>query len=70
MTNDLPEIPQLTPTPDNDAATVNITGIGLFGTGLIMFKGFLTNNNAPVELLHHVSQVNFLLILLKRENPQ
>ena len=50
--------------------TVNITGIGFIGTRLIMFKGFLTNNNAPVELLQHVSQLNFLLVSLKREHPQ
>ncbi|WP_342506942.1 DUF6173 family protein [Sporosarcina sp. FSL K6-2383] len=103
MTSNLPEIPQLAPTSDNDAATianqvvaavnaynrnlnhdqevglmltsfgqtmtVNITGIGYIGTRLIIFKGFLTNNNAPVELLQHVSQLNFLLVSLKRENP-
>ncbi|MFJ7935099.1 DUF6173 family protein [Sporosarcina sp. NPDC096371] len=50
--------------------TVNITGIGIIGTKLIIIKGFLTNNNAPVELLQHVSQLNFLLVSLKRENPQ
>ncbi len=38
--------------------TVNVTGIG-----------FLTNNNAPVEMLQHVSQLNFLLVSLKQENP-
>lgn len=50
--------------------TVNITGIGFIGTRLILFKGYLTSNNAPVELLQHVTQLNFLLISLKRENPQ
>lgn len=50
MTDNLPVIPQLMLTSFGQTVTVNITGIGFIGTRLIMFKGFLTNNNAPVEL--------------------
>lgn len=104
MTKELPEIPQLPPPSDDDAATiadqvvaivnaynrtlnhdqevglmltsfgqtvtVNITRIGYVGTKLILFSGFLTSNNAPVELLQHVTQLNFLLVSLRRENSQ
>jgi hypothetical protein len=50
--------------------TVKITGIGYQGAKLIKFKGFITDTNAPVELLQHVSQLNFLLISLQRENTE
>ncbi|MET3291228.1 hypothetical protein EDM56_11425 [Brevibacillus fluminis] len=51
------------------AITVNITGIGHVGTNLIKFIGFLDNGN-PVELLQHVNQINFLLISVKKVNPE
>ncbi|TKC14355.1 DUF6173 family protein [Robertmurraya kyonggiensis] len=50
--------------------TVNITGIGYQGSKLIKFTGFLVDGGSPVELLQHVSQLNFLLISLPRENPE
>ena len=49
--------------------TVNIAKVGYIGANLIIFKGFLTGNNAPVELIQHVSQLNFLLVSLKRDVP-
>lgn len=50
--------------------SVNITHVGYQGSKLIKFKGFLSDNGTPVELLQHVSQLNFLLISLEREHKE
>ncbi|WP_306010448.1 DUF6173 family protein [Bacillus sp. MMSF_3328] len=50
--------------------TVNITGIGYKGKKLIKFIGNLADNGTPVELLQHVSQLNFLLVSLPKETPE
>jgi hypothetical protein len=50
--------------------TVYITGIGYKGGKLIKFIGYLADEGTPVELLQHVSQINFLLVSLPRQNPE
>lgn len=50
--------------------TVNITGIGYQGEKLIKFKGHLADSGSPVELLQHVSQINFLLVSLPKQEPE
>lgn len=46
--------------------TVQIEKIGYVGSKLIKFKGYIVDNESPVELLQHVSQLNFLLVSVKR----
>jgi hypothetical protein len=50
--------------------TVNISTIGYEGSKLIRFIGNISDSGAPVELFQHVSQMNFLLISLPRENKE
>lgn len=50
--------------------TISVTGIGYQGDKLIKFIGYSLDNGSPVELLQHVSQLNFLLISVPRENPE
>lgn len=48
--------------------TIQIIDIGYTGSKLVKFKGFLVENGSPVELLQHVSQLNFLLVSIPRED--
>lgn len=50
--------------------TVNITAVGSKGSKLIKFIGYLSEQGTQVELYQHVSQLNFLLISLPRENKE
>ncbi|MDX8366792.1 DUF6173 family protein [Cytobacillus sp. IB215665] len=50
--------------------TVSITGVGNIGAKLVKFTGNLADTGAPAELIQHVSQLNFLLVALRRENPE
>jgi hypothetical protein len=52
------------------SVTVNITGIGYKGKKLIKFIGYIAESGMPVELLQHVSQLNFLFVTLPRENKE
>jgi ABC-type hemin transport system substrate-binding protein len=51
------------------SVTVNITGIGYKGAKLIRFTGY-SESGAPVELLQHVNQLNFLMVSLPRESTE
>lgn len=42
--------------------------VGFLNLSLIVFKGALDNGN-PVELVQHVSQLSFLLVAVKRVDP-
>ncbi|MDR2519483.1 MAG: DUF6173 family protein [Eubacteriaceae bacterium] len=46
----------------------NIESIGFQNPYLIEFYGHL-NDRSPIQLVQHVSQINFVLIKLPRENP-
>lgn len=49
--------------------TINVTEIGYKEARLIRFKG-ITDNGSAVELIQHTTQLNFLLVALKREQPE
>lgn len=45
-----------------------LTGLGYQNPHLMIFKGVL-DDNSPIELLQHITQVNFVLIKLKKLEP-
>ena len=47
----------------------SVARIGYLNPSLLWFEGTLPDGSA-VELVQHVSQINFLLIKLKRQSPQ
>lgn len=46
----------------------HVTGLGYWNPSLIIFHGKLENGEV-VQLVQHVSQLSFLLMALKREDP-
>lgn len=46
-----------------------LTGLGYQNPYLMIFKGVL-EDGSPIELLQHVSQINFVLIKLKKQEPE
>lgn len=46
-----------------------LTGLGYQNPYIIIFKGVL-DDGSPIELLQHVSQINFVLIKLKKQLPE
>ena len=51
------------------AFTFHVTGIGFIEPSLITFSG-LTDAKDPVQLVQHVNQISFLLMKVKRLEPQ
>jgi hypothetical protein len=51
------------------AVTINITGVGYSNPSLILFNGIIEDGSA-VTLIQHVTQINFLLMAIKRKDPQ
>ncbi len=49
--------------------TFNINHVGYSDPSLIIFSGCL-EDGSPVNLVQHVSQINFLLMSVKRQNPE
>lgn len=49
--------------------TFHVEDIGYWNPSLIRFYGKL-ENGSPVELIQHVSQISFLLMAVKRLNPE
>lgn len=45
-----------------------LTNIGYHNPYLIFFYGVM-DDGSPVQLIQHVSQINFVLIKLKKQNP-
>ncbi|MDQ7096853.1 DUF6173 family protein [Desulfosporosinus sp. PR] len=50
------------------AVTFSVENIGYWNPSLIRFYGQL-EDGTPVELIQHVTQISFLLMALKRKNP-
>ncbi|QRG66945.1 DUF6173 family protein [Brevibacillus choshinensis] len=50
------------------AVTFHVTGIGYYNPSLIRFLGRLEDGSS-VELIQHISQISFLLMAVKRSNP-
>lgn len=51
------------------AMTFHVTHLGYSDPSLIIFGGVM-NDGSPVQLIQHVSQINFLLTTIKRLNPE
>jgi hypothetical protein len=51
------------------AFTFHVTRIGFIEPSLITFRG-LTDARDPVQLVHHVNQISFLLMKVKRLQPE
>ncbi len=49
--------------------TFHVSDIGYYNPSLIIFSGITEDGNS-VELLQHTSQISFLLIALKKVNPE
>jgi hypothetical protein len=47
----------------------NIVDVGFYNPNLIMFSGLL-DDGSHVQLVQHMSQLSFLLIAMKRQNPE
>lgn len=51
------------------AVTFHVTDIGYYNPSLIRFYGKM-DDGSDVELIQHISQISFLLMAVKRINPQ
>jgi hypothetical protein len=49
--------------------TFHVEAIGYWNPYLLRFFGKLDNGN-PVELIQHVSQINFLLVAVNKKDPE
>ncbi len=50
------------------ATIIHVSDVGCCNPSLILFIGY-TNEKAKVELIQHVSQINFLLVVLPKLDP-
>ncbi|MGN7471651.1 DUF6173 family protein [Brevibacillus sp. SAFN-007a] len=50
------------------SVTLRVEGIGYFNPSLIRFFG-TTEAGVPVELIQHISQISFLLMAVKKVDP-
>jgi hypothetical protein len=48
--------------------TFHLTELGYWNPSLITFKG-VTDNEEPIELIQHVTQISILLMKVNRRNP-
>lgn len=48
--------------------TMNVTEIGYSGSSILFFRGYVGNNYA--ELIQHVTQLNFLMMVVKKQDPK
>lgn len=53
----------------NQSTIIHVDSIGYIGYNIIRFGG-LDNSGKPLELLQHVSQLNFLLRVEPKPNPE
>lgn len=53
----------------NQSTIIHVDSIGYIGYNIIRFGG-LDNSGKPLELLQHVSQLNFLLTVESKPNPE
>lgn len=49
--------------------TFSVTDLGFYNPSLICFYGKL-EDESPVQLIQHISQINFLLMAIKRPDPE
>ena len=55
--------------PSGQSVTFQVTALGYCDPSLIIFAG-VTENGLEVQLIQHVSQLNFLLMAMPRPNPK
>lgn len=51
------------------AVTFHVTSLSYSNPSLIKFSGTLDDGSSQVTLVQHVSQISFLLMAMKRKNP-
>ena len=51
----------------SESITINVTDIGYYNPSLIVFDGIVNGN--PATLVQHVNRLNFLIIAVKKLNP-
>lgn len=52
-----------------DTATILVEHIGYIGDSLVVFDG-LDNSDSPMELIQHISQLNFLLMVAPKPSVE
>jgi hypothetical protein len=55
--------------PSGQSVAFQVTALGYCDPSLIIFAG-VTENGLEVQLIQHVSQLNFLLMAMPRPNPK
>jgi hypothetical protein len=55
--------------PSGQSVTFQVTALGYCDPSLIIFAG-VTESGLEVQLMQHVSQLNFLLMAMPRPNPE
>lgn len=55
--------------PSGQSVTFQVTALGYCDPSLIIFGG-VTESGSEVQLIQHVSQINFLLMAMPRPNPE
>ncbi|MGG3450677.1 MULTISPECIES: DUF6173 family protein [Bacillaceae] len=55
--------------PSGQSVTFQVTALGYCDPSLIIFAG-VTDSGLEVQLIQHVSQLNFLLMAMPRPNPK
>ncbi len=53
----------------NQSTTILVDSIGYIGYNLVKFGG-VDNSGKPLELIQHVSQLNFLLMVVQKPEPE
>lgn len=53
----------------NESIQILVTGIGYSGYNLVCFHGE-DKNGKPLELIQHVQQLNFLLMVVQKPEPE
>lgn len=53
----------------NESITIFVDSIGYIGYNLVRFGG-KDSSGKPLELIQHVSQLNFLLMVVPKPNPE
>ena len=51
-----------------ESITINVTNIGYYNPSLIVFDGMVNGN--PATLIQHINQLSFLLISVKKADPE
>ena len=53
----------------NQSTTILVDSIGYIGYNLVRFGG-MDNSGKPLELIQHISQLNFLLTVVQKPEPE